>query len=507
MRLRLPFFLLILGLVLSSTSLFAQGHFGTVQSDANVVSLLGQVSLDTLQKHIRILSGILPLPRPGFPVFIPNRYSGSADFLLACDYVRDVLGGYGFTVTTENNVSPYLTTNVIGTLPGRRQAHVIICAHLDGATVNCPAADDNASGVAAMLELARVLKEYQFEYSIRVIAFGGEERGLLGSAAYANSHANDSIHAVLNADMIMWDGDADHKVQIHRRPNVPPMYAADLATYAVDAGTTYGLPLLYDIIAQGISASDHASFWNRSKSAILFIEEYGNDFNPYYHTDQDTFANANTSAHQAFFLSVTRLIGATAAHLAHLLHPVPVELQTFTAREDGADVLLRWSTVEEKDNASFLLERASESGLFSPLAMVPAGASCDFGCAYSYRDVAPTLPARYRLQQIDVDGTRTMGPTLLVSARVPQRFGLAQNYPNPVATSTWFVYSLSEAGPVRLDLLDVLGRTIAVVEDGWKDAGEYRVHWKVPAGIHGVYFARLRGSEGQEARRPLHIAR
>jgi Zn-dependent M28 family amino/carboxypeptidase len=101
--------------------------------------------------------------------------------------------------------------NVIATIPGSAQLpkEIIFGAHTDAATLNplvSPGADDNASGVAAILEIARVLHRtgYQPTHTLRFIGFGAEEAGLRGSADYAAKAVlrAQPIEAMINFDMI-----------------------------------------------------------------------------------------------------------------------------------------------------------------------------------------------------------------------------------------------------------------------------------------------------------------
>ena len=114
---------------------------------------------------------------------------------------------------------------------------VIVCAHYDStstqATTHAPGADDNASGTAAVMEMARVLAGYQFDYTIKFIAFSAEEWGLYGSRHYAQAakQRGEQIVGVVNLDMIGYvdlepedldivvDGQSDVAgEQVRRRP-------------------------------------------------------------------------------------------------------------------------------------------------------------------------------------------------------------------------------------------------------------------------------------------------
>jgi len=98
-----------------------------------------------------------------------------------------------------SQAAPGMLTNVLGVLPGKDAGHqnevIIVGAHRDHfgeqAGLQFPGADDNASGTAVMLELARVLSQRATspKHSILFVSFDGEERGLLGSTLYVTHPA------------------------------------------------------------------------------------------------------------------------------------------------------------------------------------------------------------------------------------------------------------------------------------------------------------------------------
>ena len=115
--------------------------------------------------------------------------------------------------------------NVVATIPGKIHPEevLIVCAHLDTKSderlVYAPGADDNASGCAAVLELARILSEYSFEKNIRFVFFSREETGWEGSAAYVKSinRSKEKISAVINLDMIAYGND-NEDIDLVTRP-------------------------------------------------------------------------------------------------------------------------------------------------------------------------------------------------------------------------------------------------------------------------------------------------
>jgi hypothetical protein len=98
------------------------------------------------------------------------------------------------------NPNPVSVTNVIATLHGAQPESAgrtyVVSGHLDSRctdvldfTCDAPGADDDASGVAAVLELARVMSKHSFDATIKFVAFDGEEQGLFGSTFFANQAA------------------------------------------------------------------------------------------------------------------------------------------------------------------------------------------------------------------------------------------------------------------------------------------------------------------------------
>src|SRR3972149_5319786 len=91
------------------------------------------------------------------------------------------------------------TWNVIGRRAGRSARTVVIGAPLDSVEVS-PGANDNGSGIAAALEAARLLAKLPLEFSVEIVGFGAEERGLLGSAHYVRERGN-QVGGRVNGDV------------------------------------------------------------------------------------------------------------------------------------------------------------------------------------------------------------------------------------------------------------------------------------------------------------------
>lgn len=249
-------------------------------------------------------------------------------------YILTTFQSYGFTADYDYFTYSGYTDfrNVVAIQNGfDTSGYYIICAHCDsisslaGSGGPAPGADDNGSGTAAVLEVARVLSQRQFRYPIRYIAFGAEEQGLIGSNTYASNayYAGDSIFGVINLDMIAFETTSLSKDIIGNPASewLVDAMIANNSTYNINIDT------IRKIIDASIWQSDHSSFWNKGYPAILGIEHYYPS-NPNYHSISDTLSTLNIP----LFRKMTQLSLATLAELAGIVltptevQPVPWQL-------------------------------------------------------------------------------------------------------------------------------------------------------------------------------------
>jgi len=186
------------------------------------------------------------------------------------------------------------SVNVIATKAPKEKnqntKEVILGAHHDS-VVGAPGANDNASGVGLMLELARVYKGYNTGKELKFIAFGSEERGLLGARYYVDQltqEQRDNIEAVFVPDMVATNyGPAKNLYAM--TPNGSKNIVTDST---VAAGARLGNS---DILPGKFGSSDHVPFHNAGIPAALFIWMGIDSWDPLvyhiekvYHTPQDT---------------------------------------------------------------------------------------------------------------------------------------------------------------------------------------------------------------------------
>ncbi len=184
--------------------------------------------------------------------------------------------------------------------------------------------------------------------------------------------------------------------------------------------------------------------------------------------------------------------------------PLPVELTTFDATLDNRDVLLRWATASETNNAGFEVQmRNKPEAAFTPLDFVDGHGTTPEAQDYTYRvpNLAPDTYA-FRLKQIDFDGASELSPEVEITVTLTDAYALSEAYPNPVRHEAELALSMREAQHVRADVFDMLGRRVATLHDGVLDAN--RVH---PIRIDtdrlssGLYLVRVTGERFTDTRR------
>lgn len=224
------------------------------------------------------------------------------------------------------------TQNVVALIPGRdsslRNQYVVLGAHFDhlgrstfgaqdpdAADAIRNGADDNASGTAAIMELARLLKRNPTRRPVAIVAFSGEELGLLGSQWFVD-HAPfpiDSVQAMLNFDMVgrLRDdkllvygvGTAAELPEILTRNNVAPAFKLSA-------------------IGDGFGPSDHSSFYGKNIPVLHFFT----DVHDQYHkaTDDAPLINAGGMARvTAYAERITREIADRPSRLTFVRQSAP----------------------------------------------------------------------------------------------------------------------------------------------------------------------------------------
>jgi Zn-dependent M28 family amino/carboxypeptidase len=290
--------------------------------DPRVAIIMAQVTSTGVYNYDAQLSGETAATIGGTPYTITTRNTLSGQPVQAAtQYAYEHLQQLGLAANYHSWANCDIAgRNVVGILTGTLTPNeiVLITAHLDDmpSRGRAPGADDNASGSVGVMVAAEIMSQYHFERTVRFVFFTGEEQGLCGSEIYASdtAAAGEDIIAVYNMDMIAYDSTGGPTLRLHTRTVGNPGYASDLAIASVftNVVASYGVNLAPIIDPDGISASDHYSFWQAGYPALLAIEDDVDDFNDYYHTVNDNLSHVNL----AYFTNFVRASVGTAAHLA-----------------------------------------------------------------------------------------------------------------------------------------------------------------------------------------------
>jgi Zn-dependent M28 family amino/carboxypeptidase len=304
-----------------------------VAVDSLIQTMIEQVDSATLFDRVGELSGETAAVIGGEPYTITTRHTNSGEPIeKATQYAAEYLAALGLDVEYHDWAWSSLSgRNVIGELTGERHPEEIfvLCAHIDDLPSGpiAPGADDNASGVVAVLTAADILSQYRWGGTLRFALWTGEEQGLWGSHFYAQRSysAGENIAGVLNLDMIAWNTLlSTPDIDLHATSSVTP--TLQLAQLFSDVVGAYGLDLVPEIVANGTGSSDHASFWDYGYPAILGIEDYypnKHDFNPYYHTADDQLQYLDMD----YFADFVKASLATFAHMSdYLIYPYEIYL-------------------------------------------------------------------------------------------------------------------------------------------------------------------------------------
>jgi len=249
--------------------------------NVDIVTILADVQGDQMMNSIVELSNFY------------TRHSRSYGAVQAMDYLVDRYTKYGFWTTTFNYASN-TSSNVIAELTGVTSPDeiIVVGSHYDSRaqrnanTERAPGADDDASGNSVSLELARLINKFnvKFDRTLRIVAFSGEEQGLLGSAAYASDLRSNNVNvvAMFNGDMLGWKPTGTTSSLGMKRDYINQ----NLLNSANDITRLY-VPEL----GVGVSTSccsDYVSFYNEGYSAIGYFQFPGTaSAYPYYHRSDD----------------------------------------------------------------------------------------------------------------------------------------------------------------------------------------------------------------------------
>ena len=366
---------------------------------------------------------------------------------------------YANTWLGSGNAAP----NVIGIQRGTLypDTYVVCGSHFDSFSWEAfgggmaPGADDNATGVASVLESARIMTQYEFEYSIIYCAYGCEEMGLYGSEAYASRCQQEGMDIIgyFNNDMNVYL----YGNQIHI-DCIYPNSVEPIGAYYMNVGSVYypELPIRHVNFNEG--DSDHTSFNNHGYMGIYPFEDYQN-YSPYIHTVNDLIGTSVTS-----FAMSQQYCQMNIACLAEIANPMGETPQIFCnpvvnfqiiepVTKEMTTLWLAWETPEAGSTGELVsFEVYRDNALIATLA----------NDIYHYEDtITVGAEAEYYILSVYSDGCTSASETLLgvgYPNAVDEINGCSTMvYPNP--SNGTFNLNLGE-GQWSIEVYDITGRKV-----------------------------------------------
>ena len=506
---------------------YAPSSTGLPQQQSVIRDMLDQVDSDRWLRQIIALVENEDLAQPG--TFFRSRYSlrvreaiqldGNPRPDHACDnaadYIAEQFRSFGLQVEFDlfphrrrtalgDPVGDYVMRNVVATLPGKgpnKDRIYLMTAHYDSIasrtpgweqswrTLPAPGASDNASGVAEILQTARILSKTDFDHTIRFIAFSGEELFLFGSRHYRDlvKQRGDQIAGVLNFDLL--GHDPDGILDIHVVGNEQSQWLVNAFGRAAEQ---YDIPVdLRKKNDPSFIFSDHSPFWDIGIPAVMVSEGSSLDAPEesvdYIHSQEDSLAKISRPLLGELAI---KLAVATLAELAlpiiqpgdaderrpdifwesseiALSNPTPAKGDEVTLRAnvknagpvDVTEIKIRFVAASPNGNFEILLEQsvdlnAGESKLISAT-FTPT--------AWGEFALLATANSEVQFLESDFSNNQIETPLSVTDSGVTVENVLT--YPNPIdfnksGASLRFVYTLSRDADIIIGVYNVFGEKV-----------------------------------------------
>jgi hypothetical protein len=327
----------------------------TMNTDPLITQLISQVNADSIKATIQHMQDfqtrfLLLESRKSIAEWIISKFKSYGYLDVKIDSFINYLNWNGIFIDTTWQY------NVVCTQTGSSAPDEVYIAggHYDSFCSGnlyelAPGADDNATAVAATLEIARIMKKNNFQpqATIKFILFAAEELGLFGSRYDAGEAylAGEDIRFVLNMDMISNNPDSVKAVKIYRYYGVE--WAGDIAADIFDRYTNLDVFYPQNLAAGG---SDSYPYWIHG-FPVIYLEEM--NFSPNWHQPSDTIGNCNIE----YCAEITR--GALAVLLDQQALPYP---QGVTAKSSPQNVTISWKPTRNARVSGYNIYRSEEPG-------------------------------------------------------------------------------------------------------------------------------------------------
>lgn len=257
-----------------------------------------QTDPDRFMAWVRALSGADPILVNGRETKIETRYSyamftgqenaPAEPYLL--EQIRQWIPENQLAVEEylyTDATSSYTWKNIVVTFPGtvRPEEQILFTAHYDSIVVfegdplaYAPGANDNGTGMATLLEAIRLFSKMEFERTIKIVLFSGEENFQEGSKAYVAAHGGENIIGVINMDMYGTDKDGDRCFELYVGSLPGSQQLSDAFMQAI---ADHNLNLISDrLVENAYAKADQKPFWDAGIPAVTAMENFLSDYTP-----------------------------------------------------------------------------------------------------------------------------------------------------------------------------------------------------------------------------------
>ncbi|MBX9940658.1 MAG: M28 family peptidase [Candidatus Obscuribacterales bacterium] len=282
--------------------------------------------LSLLDKHIRTLS-----------LAIGERHSGKPQALeRAAEYIEQEARKLAEVEVQAYQYGGQVFKNIEATVPGASPQCLVIGAHYD-TEIGTPGANDNASGIAALLAILNDLKDYTPKLTIRFVAFANEEAMYfggegMGSLVYASAlkEAGVKLKGMISLETIGYFTAGAGTQAYPEEVDAGKLGLSDVGNFLAFISdlssksfleeahkqfqlfqTTPSAVLAAPADVKGISLSDHSSFWKVGYPAIMITDTAPFRY-PYYHHKEDTPDKINMKVYKNAVLGLTAMTAALA---------------------------------------------------------------------------------------------------------------------------------------------------------------------------------------------------
>jgi len=311
-------------------------HYPQLLNEKAIQSIIGLDSLISLVSQDSITSYMVRLEA------FDGRLTGSDSGYAARDWVAGKFASFGYdSIVIDSFIGQQLpdrhevfSQNVIAYKIGNKypDRQIIIGAHYDGVP-SCPASDDNGSGTAAVLEMARVLHNLETDVTFIFISFDSEESGLLGAHHYVDSAAahGDYIIYMMSLDMIGNLGNSNSANLYYGSNSVYARLWSQISDSLVGiSGTLSGTSF----------SSDHYPFQTQGYD-VTFVQE--GIFSTVYHCYD---GNVDNNSHVDFSY-MTRMIKGSLATAYSIGYTLPkVRITSVRDVGDGQSLQIQWTPLD-----------------------------------------------------------------------------------------------------------------------------------------------------------------